>query len=1100
MAFTADMISGYKSGTTPVKQPSYKPTTPKLSSSQSDKIWSGGTLSDIGDFLSIPQYAASGLWSGIGIGKGISTREIPSKIMRRSGSIDDSWGGKAKGFAADLILDPLNLAAGVGLAGKVLGKVGKVGKIAGAVSAGEKLAQGARFLEPFNLVGKTGKGIARTVLGADRFENIAKGLKSAPKLKSVRPVLGETEKAVSKIELKLANKQNASIVDDLINSVKSGDQALVNTLIEKLPNLESKTRATAITDAYFKAANELGMKIAPKVGPAIPGVPLLEARTSGISSMVTADGSIVRKVSDTMRKGKIVSPPRVGKGFVTPAKELVTEMKKLKTQAVKDLRLLYTEVTQPMSSVVKSSAEQLLQEGDAPVAKTFRDKAVEKLNDVSQMIGRWVEATTEKLDPSYLTRKNVMKGSISAGVRQAEKLAKNVSVYAQDYTKVAVGPKINTLGKSAAEIEKAASRRIWEIATGSKSVAKSEEPLRQAAALIRTNVDALSTDLVEEMAQIFPDKATEIKNILENMGTYLPEYFLKYLNDKPAFVSFITGGEKANLDRLIARKDIPEALRRQLGAIRDGALVGGRAVADMTDMLEKGRFFRWVAQNFIVSSADEAAMLSGKFTKLPKNAKLGVLSEKIVPNAIAKDIMGMQDVTNKTGLDAYIQKIYKKLISLWKIGKVILNPAAQGKDFMSNMVLMDMAGYPTFLPKGVKLLGESIQQVIKGKGKYYDEALKMGLMETTQRSVELGRMVKELSSGKVNPIKAFMTGFVDKSGDTYQGIESIGKLAVYSWRRGEGDDMAKAAAWATETLFDYSDIPEWVRVLRDIPFGFPFITFGYKATGATIKTIGKRPTAISKYYKLARNIEDQERKNEEFALPEYIKNGMYVKLPWNSEIKMKDGSIKSQPLYLDLNYILPWAAPVDIVSSLGTPSNPMISITAAVVANRDPFMGTEIWNEASDTSADRTRKLINYIYRTIAPSFAPGTQPIEDIFGLKEVGITGGYSWDKLYNAIARKPDYKGRIRDIPITLSDVWLGIKAVPVDIEAGAASASKSFKYNQGQIRAEIRKVARDQSLSEAQKAERIRQLTTMIQEQAIDFGEEASTFRPNIIKPK
>jgi len=64
--------------------------------------------------------------------------------------------------------------------------------------------------------------------------------------------------------------------------------------------------------------------------------------------------------------------------------------------------------------------------------------------------------------------------------------------------------------------------------------------------------------------------------------------------------------------------------------------------------------------------------------------------------------------------------------------------------------------------------------------------------------------------------------------------------------------------------------------------------------------------------------------------------------------------------------------------------------------------------------------VIGYIYRQLAPSLAPAIGDMK-----------GGYSWEKITDAISKRPDYAGRVKDLPIALLDTLAGLKITPVDV---------------------------------------------------------------------
>ena len=67
------------------------------------------------------------------------------------------------------------------------------------------------------------------------------------------------------------------------------------------------------------------------------------------------------------------------------------------------------------------------------------------------------------------------------------------------------------------------------------------------------------------------------------------------------------------------------------------------------------------------------------------------------------------------------------------------------------------------------------------------------------------------------------------------------KMAVYTAERAKGASPADAVNRAQNLFFDYQDIPEAVKWIRDLPVGSPFITYTYKAAPAIARNAIQHP-------------------------------------------------------------------------------------------------------------------------------------------------------------------------------------------------------------------------------------------------------------------
>lgn len=655
-------------------------------------------------------------------------------------------------------------------------------------------------------------------------------------------------------------------------------------------------------------------------------------------------------------------------------------------------------------------------------------------------------------------------------------------------------------------LSRAQQQRVGQIMKGSISIGKEEESLRTIAALGRRTIDGLSKELVNELKAggFGGGKEDVMSTILSNVGTYMPRMYREFVEDPKVFVDFLAGGKNARIvtDFLKKRKDLPDKVRQAMGEILEPGFPVAKRVEQITHSIEVSKFFRWVNKNFAVSPtqlfertqkgekiiseigqiAREGAtkaddLLAQGYVKLAESSNLGILAGKYVPKSIADQINDVGKVT-RMGENAATKALdaYKKALGLWKYGKVILNPATQARNFMSNLILMELGHFPIFSPEGAQHFSQAAQQYAT-KGDLYKLARKVGLLGgdyfgneikpfldafTNGESANLlGKGIEALKNGAQIPAKA------------YSATEETSKLAMFAWRLSKGDSAKAAAAYANKWLFDYRDIPNAIAYLRNMPFGYPFITFAYKSIPRFAETVVKEPTAISKYYKAFQNIEQEGRDAEEGILPDYIKDGMYVRLPWQDS--------KGNSLYFNMNYILPWGN-LGETGSMVLPSDPASTIIPVLktVAEggipRNPFNDQEIYLETDD-SEEKTIKLTNFLYQTLMPSLAP------EIPG---TGIKGGYSWEKLMAALFQKPDRDGNLRDVLPTLYDVGFGLKAQPINVENETGKRSNEFQRRQREIQSNIQRIAEDQSITDESKREEL------IQKQEQKLEREATKF--------
>ncbi len=721
----------------------------------------------------------------------------------------------------------------------------------------------------------------------------------------------------------------------------------------------------------------------------------------------------------------------------------------------------------------------------------------------------------EKLSPAELKRvEQIRRGGLSLGAKEekirefAKPLAQLVKEKVPFLKKVGeklpskyLARKATTeaermmgaeLGKKTGELltkdlSRAEQLRVGQILRGGLSIGKKEEKLRMIAGIARRNMDDVSRELVEELRTGgIPTAETKIQTILQNIGSYFPRMYRKFLENPDDLADFLvnTKRQRMMLNHLRKRKDIPEAVRKAMGEILEPGFPFAQTITEVKSDIALSKFFRFVNKHFA-----DVVNRTGDLVQLPDTAKLGVLRKKWVPAPIAKDLKGVLRIP-APGITGKLGRLHNKLLNMWKVGKVVLNPATHGRNMLSNAVLMDLGGYPTWTDEGIKYFAQALRELQK-RGKIYKKARSLGLVGGTYYGAELKDFLDAFEKvDKGNLISRVVKAVTSKAGDLYRAEEEASKLAMVLWRLDQGDDLMKAVKYAHHWLFDYRDIPELIRFLRNVPFGYPFITFPYKAIPRFVEAGVKAPTKILKYYRAFNAVEGENRAKEEAALPEYIRRGLYIRLPWTQKVRTATGEEIESPLYLDLNYILPWGD----IGELGArgirkllPQDPIANITIVLGSRRDPWTGREVWKE-TDTNEEKTIKFANWLYRTLLPSLAPE---------IPLLGIKGGYSWDKIFSAIAKRPtEYRGILRDIPTTIFDVGFGLKAQPIQLKESMRRRAFERRKRIDEIRANIRSIGRMKGLTPKEKAKRLRKEREKLKKEIQKQKEELKGFGPTI----
>jgi len=561
------------------------------------------------------------------------------------------------------------------------------------------------------------------------------------------------------------------------------------------------------------------------------------------------------------------------------------------------------------------------------------------------------------------------------------------------------------------------------------------------------------------------------KDVYEaNLKTYLPRFYSsKEPTEKLGGIIFPKKPIRVDLSRFKKRGDIPENVREAMGEIIEAGYPTVKGLSQLRHAVETQRLFKNVSINpeWSTPSAEIAAKLG--FTKLPEVKSLGSLSGKYVHPYIADDIN--QIIRPRTNFE----KIWNPLISKWKYGKVVLNPATHFRNMLSNSILADMGGLNHL--QQIRLMPKALKEIFK-KGKLYNELKDEGVIgvefvggeiKNLMKSFagEKGPLIERISkiSGRVGDammkFRNNVRGASEFLGKVYQGEEQLYKMMKYIRNRELGMDVKAAAADAEKWLFNYEKVSPFIDKVRQSPLGSPFITFTSKALPRIAETAVTNPLKLYKYKLLFDSIENRAQKSlnlsdDEIQTIKKNSRGQVLILPFRD----KEGSVMT----LDLSYILPWGDIGEVggielagakLPPVAPPSGPIKSIIE-LGFNKNTFSGRPIYNDY-DFPSEKVQKSIDHIARTILPSLTPG--------GIEEDSlIKGGYSFSKIVKAIQKRPDYFGRVRGLPVVLADTILGIKLIPAD---PTLMKSLEISKKRGQImdlQRDMRAKMRNQSLSE------------------------------------
>jgi hypothetical protein len=460
------------------------------------------------------------------------------------------------------------------------------------------------------------------------------------------------------------------------------------------------------------------------------------------------------------------------------------------------------------------------------------------------------------------------------------------------------------------------------------------------------------------------------------------------------------------------------------------------------------------------------------FIHIPDATRFGAVADKFLPENIGAFVMQQYREVGKT------EQVIGKILPFWKMGKTILSPAAQFRNFYGNLLLNSFNGIPVFrLPD---LMGRSAEALYKASKGMEMERPAVQLAKTlldsasTFTRTELNDyLVRVMAAGKSMPsmVRAMATKPVDFAGRAFEMNEIFAKT-MNGLHAMEGSPIAKAvgkltevprglpvelaAAHADKAIFNYSQVPNLVERLRSTGL-VPFASFAYFAGRGTMEGIWRRPAAVTQISKIMSAIEaaNPRAAEERKVAPEWMKQFGQTFTP----IKTKDG----QDLVADLSYIIPFG---NFVTSLEEPNalnqimalSPFTTLVEDLARNQSRFTGRPISRPTGGSKQmqkQAIRDYVDYVYKfafpSLMPSIFPGFKPVEQL-------TTGGYGFRNIEQAIASGGKKSWKIA----VLGDVF-GLKLRPFDVPKEQQRRAREFKENVTAIRSQIKRVALDESLS-------------------------------------
>jgi hypothetical protein len=468
----------------------------------------------------------------------------------------------------------------------------------------------------------------------------------------------------------------------------------------------------------------------------------------------------------------------------------------------------------------------------------------------------------------------------------------------------------------------------------------------------------------------------------------------------------------------------------------------------------------------------EAGKAPADFVQLPDSKAYGELQGAFVRKEISNDIIpiysfnpgeleGLARTWNQVG------RGFDVGMTMFKVGKVALNPPTMIRNTFSNFIQMNMSGIPLYRIPEVVIEGV---KSVQAKDKFFRTFQNNGGFKTNFSVAELGEVLKQFEKAKGGTIDKFFMAVTDAS-KYYGKIDDIAKMSLFKDAvTRQGMSTADAVIYAQKWGMDYSLASRSVKHARR--YALPFVSYQYKIAPLIAESLVKRPWVIAKYaavpYLMAQyaadkyDWTDKDLDKAQKLMAEKTKGqGSYTLLP----IKDNKGNVE----IVNLEYFLPWgnwlAAGrdltggnyIDTAKQFGGLIGPygnvitMLNTKREGEAPKDPFTGQPIYSKL-DAPSEKYRKQVEWWWQ---------------LFGPSSISSNGALGYT--YKAAMGSKDKWG-VEATGAKAFAKWMGVNVGSLDPRSVIVSRKAQLK----QLDVEIMKIMRDPKYDKEDRKNAIKQL--------------------------
>jgi hypothetical protein len=478
------------------------------------------------------------------------------------------------------------------------------------------------------------------------------------------------------------------------------------------------------------------------------------------------------------------------------------------------------------------------------------------------------------------------------------------------------------------------------------------------------------------------------------------------------------------------RLDLPPQVEKLLEPIETAPYPASKAMGVQTSDLRKAKLYEAIA--------DEPTwtIKPGKGVKIPANYEI-VQNEAfgaLHGMAVRKDILS--DLNEIEETRTWFVRNWDKMMSLYRTGKAVWNPATQSRNFISNVILAYLGDVN---PTDIGTYTKAFKAIRAGEANpYFKEAKEWGLYNSSFVSNDIAKLRDEFSALRdPSAVKNWVRKAIALPSQAYESSEKLFKTAVFIKARESGLSVEQAAEKAQKYLFDYSatSLPPWARHMRR--WVSPFFTWTYRSTGLFADTVIRKPWKIAaiggamygmeEVAKSALGLSDEQQEKERKLLPEWMKTKIPPVIGRPAYVLMPFKNVYGDNLYLDLQFILPYAglsetwgqSPIPFADLF--PNSPLFNIASAIATNRQSFTGREVYNQVLDSTAEIAAKYFDLAWKELTPSL-----------------MVGGYGYNKLATAVKNQfsdkqiLDWSGKPQDMQTAILSTIFGLKLTPANMQ--------------------------------------------------------------------